>query len=168
MVETRILVNLAEICVRKKPAILSCIGLGSCIGLCAYDPKVEVGGMAHFMLPESKSNSGLEKPGKFINTGIEKLIEYMEENGAIRRRILVAYAGGAQIFRNSFNTTLQGFDVGHRNQIAAEHCIKKLGLKCIAKDIGGEHGRNIVLFTETAEVQISNISMRHKTLCVLR
>jgi len=168
MVETRVLVNLSEICVKRKPAILSCIGLGSCIGLCAYDPKVEVGGMVHLMLPESRTNSKLEQPGKFINTGIAKLVEFMEENGALRSRILIAYAGGAQLFRTSFNTPLEGFNVGHRNQIATEHYVKQLGLKCVARDIGGEHGRNIVLFTETAEVQITNILSRNKTLCLLR
>lgn len=50
--------------------------LGSCIGLAVYDPQVRVGGMLHFMLPDSSIASQDEgNPYKFADTGIPRLLE---------------------------------------------------------------------------------------------
>lgn len=49
--------------------------LGSCIGLAVYDPLVRVGGLLHFMLPDSEIASQSERnPFKFADSGIPRLI----------------------------------------------------------------------------------------------
>ena len=167
MVENPVLVNITDIRVARDPATLSCLGLGSCIGLCAFDPLTGIGGMVHLMLPGTGINTPTDQPGKFVDTGIPKLIELMESEGAKRSRLLVAYAGGAQIFKGSLSTFMEGFSVGTRNQLAVEQCIAQLNLNCIARDVGGHSSRNLVLFTQTAEVRISSSASGGKVLCVL-
>ena len=46
-VATTLVVGMADIQVVKGGGVLSCLGLGSCIGLCALDPHAQVAGMVH-------------------------------------------------------------------------------------------------------------------------
>ena len=46
-------VGMADLKVAKAPNILTTLGLGSCIGLTLFDPVVQVGGLVHYMLPDS-------------------------------------------------------------------------------------------------------------------
>jgi len=62
---------------------MSCIGLGSCIGLIIHDRERETGGMAHVMLPTSQGRSG--RPGKYADTAIPFLLEKMESAGSRKR-----------------------------------------------------------------------------------
>ena len=41
-------VSIAEIKVVKAPAVLSCLGLGSCVGVALYDPKKKSGGFSTY------------------------------------------------------------------------------------------------------------------------
>ena len=46
-------VGMADLNVCKAPDGLTTLGLGSCIGLTLYDPVTKIGGMVHYMLPDS-------------------------------------------------------------------------------------------------------------------
>ena len=57
-------VGMADLKVAKAPDSLITLGLGSCIGLTFYDPVAKVGGMVHYMLPDStqlKNNANIAK-----------------------------------------------------------------------------------------------------------
>ena len=47
-------VGMADYKVGAAPSTLISYGLGSCIGLSLYDPTAKVGGLLHYMLPDSK------------------------------------------------------------------------------------------------------------------
>jgi chemotaxis protein CheD len=46
-------VEIADKKVARSPTELVSIGLGSCVGICLYDPVTKIGGLAHIMLPDS-------------------------------------------------------------------------------------------------------------------
>ena len=46
-------VGMADLKTAKAPDSLITLGLGSCIGLTLYDPALKLGGMVHYMLPDS-------------------------------------------------------------------------------------------------------------------
>ena len=55
-------VGMADLNVCKAPDVITTLGLGSCIGLVLYDPVTKVGGMVHYMLPDStkvRNNSNI-------------------------------------------------------------------------------------------------------------
>ena len=56
--------------------ILATYALGSCIGLSVYDPKAAVGGLLHYMLPDSGIDPERSRanPYMFADTGIPKLL----------------------------------------------------------------------------------------------
>jgi len=71
--------------------------LGSCIGLIIYDPVVRVGGILHFMLPESSidKEKASARPYMFADSGIPRLFKSAYKLGAVKQRMKVYVAGGA-------------------------------------------------------------------------
>ena len=67
-------VGMADYKVGAAPATLISYGLGSCIGLSLYDPKEKVGGLLHYMLPDSKQARPSDTPAKFIDTGFPLML----------------------------------------------------------------------------------------------
>jgi len=167
MTSTQLLVGMADIQAMKGSGHFTCLGLGSCIGFCALDPVSNVAGMVHVMLPERFPDKPVDKLGKFADTGIPALIEALEKLGASKSRLICAMAGGAQVFKFGANVASK-LDIGARNGIAVEEQAKKLGLKVVAKDIGGSAGRTMTLDGATGEVKVRTVSQQEKILCKLR
>lgn len=166
-VGSALLVGMAEIQVIKGSGQLSCLGLGSCIGLCGLDPIANVAGMVHVMLPEAFQGKGEEKPGKFADTGVPALIAAMSKLGANPSRLVFAMAGGAQVFKFSANTESK-LDIGSRNATAVQEKLRQQGLKLIAHDTGGNVGRTVTFTLETGIYTVRTVTIGEKTLCNLR
>lgn len=148
-------VGMADLKTTKSPGILTTLGLGSCIGICLYDPMTKVSGMAHIMLPSSKSIKNNKNIYKFADTGIEKLIEEMVANGASKHRMISKIAGGAQMF--SFSSKNDIMKIGERNAIAVKKILKEFGIPIRAEDTGGNYGRTIEFHSLNGKLMVKTI-----------
>lgn len=167
MVGTQLLVGMAEIQVAKEGPLFVCLGLGSCIGLAAYDPVAKVAGMVHVMLPVAFADKPIEKPGKFADTGVPAMLEQMARLGASTSRIVVAMAGGAQVF--NFGSGSSGrLDIGKRNADAVEEQIRNLGLRCLGRDVGGNQGRTMTFDSGSGLIKVRTVTSMERALCNLR
>ena len=140
--------------------VLSCVGLGSCVALCAHDAQAGVGGMAHMVLPNSTSSKTSSGP-KFVDVAIPMMIEEMERQGAVRGRIACYLVGGAQILAN---TTTEIAQVGNRNIEASRAGLAEIGLRVRAEDVGGERGRTVRLYVGSGLVEVSHAGAESRTL----
>ena len=89
--------------------------LGSCIAVIIFDPVAKVGGMLHYMLPESSLDPEKAKknPCMFADTGITRLFRTSYQLGARQENLVVKTVGGAQMLdSNGF------FNIGKRNYLA--------------------------------------------------
>ena len=72
--------------------------LGSCIGICFYDPMLKLAALLHIMLPLNLE-TGRKSPLKYADTGIRETLREMEaarrQNG---RGLQPKIAGGARMF----------------------------------------------------------------------
>lgn len=129
---------------------LAAIGLGSCIGLTAWDPVTRVGGLAHFMLP-----SGFQPDGgaKYVDTGFPWFLIALAEAGAWPRRSQFKAAGGAAMFLG----VSASLEVGRRNVAALERALATAGLQMTANDLGGTAGRSIELDLSSGRVSLRTI-----------
>ncbi len=160
------LVGMAEIQVIRGTGQLTCLGLGSCVGLCGFDPS-GIAGMVHIMLPEEFNSKGMEKPGKFADTGIPALLQMLEQAGASRDRLVFAMAGGAQVFK--FGAASESkMDIGGRNVLAAKRAIQNLGLKLVAEDTGGNSGRTVIFDMNSGVFSVRTVTGGERALCNLR
>ncbi len=143
MIDTmKIKVNISGAKVSKNSAeVLITYALGSCIGLCLYDPKACVGGMLHCLLPDSRQNpeKAQQNPFTYADSGMSVLLEKLLSIGAARRRIQVTVAGGAK----RLLTEADAFDIGNRNYMAIRRGLWKSGLFIKAEDVGGSSPRTM-------------------------
>ncbi len=129
-------------------ALLVTYALGSCIGLVVYDPIARVGGMLHYMLPESHIDRAKAEanPYMFADTGIPLLFKRTYQYGAQKGRMLVWAAGGAQPLQESGI-----FDIGKRNQLALRKILWRAGVMLSSEEVGGSHPRTMRLGMETGQ-----------------
>ena len=147
-----------------KLTILRALGLGSCIGMCVFDPIKKFGALAHIVMPDS-GNKKVADPGKFADTAVPYVIEQMVERGAMRSRLSVAIAGGAQLF--SFHGAGERLDVGRRNTEAVKYLIAKSRLTLVEEDVGGVSGRTLIFDTSTGIVTVRSSVSGEKQLANL-
>ena len=66
-----IVLGLGEWRVTADPAAtLVCLGLGSCVALCARDPLNKIGGMVHMVLPDSGEGRVQGNGAKFVDLAV--------------------------------------------------------------------------------------------------
>lgn len=155
-------VGMADLNICKSPDVITTLGLGSCIGLVFYDPVTKIGGMVHYMLPDStkvKNNSNI---AKFADTGIEELLKRVVAAGANRSRLIAKIAGGARMFEVSGLSDIG--NIGARNTQAAKDKLKELGIRLVAEDTGLNYGRTVELHCETGEFHIKAVGKTVKII----
>jgi len=108
--------------------------LGSCIAACIRDPRVKIGGMNHFLLPEGDGND--RNAQRYGVNAMELLINGLLKRGANRQRLEAKIFGGANV--------LAGLsDVGTRNAAFAEKFLRDEGILLVGGDVRGNHPRRI-------------------------
>lgn len=155
-------VGMADLKVAKAPDSLITLGLGSCIGLTLYDPVLKLGGMVHYMLPDSTKLKNNQNVAKFGDTGIRELYRLMVEQGASPRRMVAKIAGGAKMFEVSGLSEMG--HVGARNAEEAKIMLKELKIPLIAEDTGLNYGRTVELNCENGDFYIKAVGKTSKTI----
>jgi chemotaxis protein CheD len=137
-------------------AALTTYALGSCIALAIYDPVAAVGGLLHFMLPESSLNpvKAGENPFMFADTGIPLMFHAAYRLGAEKRRLVVCAAGGAQVMDEN-----GVFNIGKRNNLALRRVLWKAGVMIHGEEVGGTTARTVRLEVATGRFLISGPGM---------
>lgn len=144
------IVGVSDMKVSNDPdAVLVTYSLGSCIGVSIYDPVAHVGGLLHFMLPDSKIavEKARHNPCMFLDTGLPALFKKAYRYGAHKKRIIIKIAGGAQVMND-----VGFFNIGRRNYIALQEIINRNGLCIAAEHIGGNLNRTMRLEIATGRV----------------
>lgn len=133
--------------------------LGSCIGLVIYDPAVQVGGLLHYMLPESKiaRDKAARKPFMFADTGIPRLFKSAYALGAKKQRIKIFVAGGAEILdQKGF------FNIGKRNYMALKKIFMKNRVLIDKEQVGGNVNRTVRLDIGTGDVFVKTSGQKEE------
>ena len=132
-------------------AVLTTYSLGSCIGLIIYDPIVKVGGLLHYMLPESSLDGDKAKknPYMFGDTGIPLLFKEAYKLGAKKNRIKNFVVGGAQILDQKGL-----FNIGQRNFTLLRKMFWKNNVMIDFQEVGGNDNRTVKLEIKTGQVLV--------------
>jgi len=122
--------------------ILVTYALGSCICVAIYDPKVKVGGLLHFMLPDSNLDAVKAKatPAMFADTGIPLLFKSCYACGADKKRMVVKVAGGASILDDT-----NYFRIGQKNITAVRKIFWRNNVMIDGEDTGKHFNRTVRL-----------------------
>lgn len=123
-----------EYAVTRQPDVTMSTVLGSCIAACVYDPVSRIGGMNHFLLPESKNAAHTSlKYGTYL---MELLINDLLKGGADRRQLRAKLFGGARM-----SQILN--DIGGQNIIFGRKFLQREGIPIEMESVGGTQARRI-------------------------
>ena len=155
-------VGMADLKVGRAPDTLTTLGLGSCIGLMLYDPVTKIGGLVHYMLPDSTKLKNNTNIAKFGDTGIRELLRQVITLGANQRRLVSKIAGGACMFEMTGLSSVG--HVGERNAEAAKTILRELRIPLIAEDTGLNYGRTVELSCATGDFLIKSVGKGSKII----
>lgn len=151
---SKIVVGISDLNVAKEPDILVTYALGSCVGICLYDPVTRVAGLSHIMLPSSSLAPGQQDQMKFADTAIAILVSRMAAAGAMRSRLRAKIAGGAKMFAAVSNSSLA--NIGQRNVEAVKGTLAKLHIPIVAEDTGKNYGRTVYFSAQDGSMRVTS------------
>lgn len=140
--------------------------LGSCISACIRDKVFGIGGMNHFMLPETSEHrlqDGIQavvgNSARYGNYAMEHLINTILEHGGKRKNLEVKVFGGGKII-----PAMTG--IGLNNIGFVLDYIDTEGLELLAQDLGDIYPRKVNYFPKTGKVRMKKIKDLHNQTIV--
>jgi len=135
--ERRIKVGVGELAVATDGETLTTSGLGSCVAVALADERAGVRGLLHAMLPTSdETRTAAARRGKYVDAGIDALVDELVAAGAASGRLEARVAGGAEMLDLTDA-------VGPRNVERAERRLASAGVPIVASDVGDGVGRTV-------------------------
>lgn len=135
--------------VTKKTDEMIVTTLGSCVAACVRDTVLGIGGINHFMLPESDTGNwgGVSAAMRYGNHAMEVLVNDLLRLGAARNRLEIKVFGGANVLGTSAL-------IGTKNVEFVETYLRVEHMAIAAQHLGGDQGRRIIYFPVTGKVKM--------------
>lgn len=131
--------------------------LGSCVAACIRDAKTGIGGMNHFMLPDTSSaEGGVSGSARYGVNAMEVLINELIKLGARRANLEAKVFGGARVM-----ASLAGSDVGSRNAQFVIDYLSRETIPVRARDLLDIWPRKVYFFPLSGRVMIKKLIHVH-------
>jgi chemotaxis protein CheD len=139
--------------------------LGSCVCACIRDKVSGIGGMNHFMLPDSgwDQNNPLGESARYGTYAMEVLINELLKMGANRRNFEAKVFGGGAVLRG-FTVT----NVGERNAEFVLRYLKIENIHVAAQDLLDIYPRKVYFFPQNGLVRVKKLRTVHNDTIVSR
>jgi chemotaxis protein CheD len=147
-------VKVADHAVARGDAVITTIGLGSCVAIVLYDAANRIGGLAHILLPSESMSRETANRAKFPTSAVPLLVEKMYELGS-RGSLVAKIVGGASMF--SALLPAGGINMGERNIEATRRALKVANIPIIAQDVGGDYGRSVYHYVADGRVVVKSL-----------
>ncbi|OGS98771.1 MAG: chemotaxis protein CheD [Gallionellales bacterium RIFCSPLOWO2_12_FULL_59_22] len=139
--------------------------LGSCVCACIRDKVSGVGGMNHFMLPDSgqDQNNPLGASARYGAYAMEVLINQLFKMGAKRGNLEAKVFGGGAVLR--------GFTVANIGEKNADFVLKFLNMEkipVVAQDLLDIYPRKVYFFPQTGLVRVKKLRRVHNDTIISR
>lgn len=157
-----ITIGISDMKISENPDVFVTYALGSCVGICLYDPALRVGGMAHIMLPKNPENAQNGQFMRYADSCLPRMISQMQQKGCLRSRIVAKIAGGAKMFEIEGNSTFG--NIGQRNVAAVKETLAQNRIPILAEDTGSNYGRTIYFHTENGALVVKSFVQGTRTI----
>ena len=138
-----------EYCVSDQNIVMTAV-LGSCISACVYDCKNGLGGMNHFMLPNSQNNHDSSRSLRYGLFSMEQLINSLLKRGSFKEDLRFKIVGGGRML-NCLT------DIGQLNIAFIKNYLAEEQLKIENFDLGGGQARKLAFFPATGRLLVTLI-----------
>ena len=145
-------VSIAQICIDRGPSILKAYGLGSCLAIALYDPETKIGALGHMLLPNQPGKNPLVLESKYVDAGINLMVDKLVAEGASRERLVAKITGGANMFETAYQTLINS--IGARNAKSARDTLVNLTIPLLGEEVGGNRGRTVEFDLATGNMMV--------------
>ena len=123
--------------------------LGSCVSACIRDRVSGVGGMNHFMLPDTggDADNPVSASMRYGTYAMEVLINELLKAGAKRENMEAKVFGGGNVLRG-----FTAINVGERNAKFVLDYLRAERMRVIAEDLNDIYPRKVYFFPRTGKV----------------
>ncbi|OFZ67701.1 MAG: chemotaxis protein CheD [Betaproteobacteria bacterium RBG_16_56_24] len=130
--------------------------LGSCVAITMWHPKLNIGGMCHYMLPQNRrkadpKNNALD--GRYAVDAMQMFLREIKRSRTKPADYQVKLFGGGRMFTHSGKAN-RPISVSEQNVEFGHAIIKQYGFKLMADDLGGDGHRNIILDLWSGDVWV--------------
>lgn len=155
----------AEFCMADRPTEVWTI-LGSCLAIIFYNPRRQLGAIAHAQLAEKCLYEGNcsqkcsdycpgpcyhetlnSNPYKYVSCSIRSMRELFVQQGILAYEIDVQLFGGASILPLTHPVK----SVGQQNIEVAHKMLERYHLRVTEEDVGGNSGRTLYFYSDTGK-----------------
>ncbi|HYD79769.1 MAG TPA: chemoreceptor glutamine deamidase CheD [Paucimonas sp.] len=138
--------------------------LGSCVAACIRDRVSGIGGMNHFMLPDSgDGDSPISASMRYGTYAMEVLINDLLKAGAKRENLEAKVFGGGNVLRGFI-----AINVGERNAQFVRDYLKAENIRITAEDLNDVHPRKVYFFPRTGKVLVKKLKQLNNNTLVNR
>lgn len=132
--------------------------LGSCVSACIRDRVSGVGGMNHFMLPDSggDADNPVSASMRYGTYAMEVLINELLKAGAKRENMEAKVFGGGNVLRG-----FTAINVGERNAKFVLDYLRAERMRVIAEDLNDIYPRKVYFFPRTGKVLVKKLKVEH-------
>ncbi|MCA0243392.1 MAG: chemoreceptor glutamine deamidase CheD [Proteobacteria bacterium] len=124
--------------------------LGSCIAACLWDREKRVGGMNHFMLPDS---GGAADGGRYGSYAMDRLIGELVKRGATRSTMEAKVFGGGAVI-SGMNT----INVGERNTAFVMNYLRTERITVVSKDVLDIYPRKVCFLPASGKAMVKRLA----------
>lgn len=138
--------------------------LGSCVTACIRDRDKGLGGMNHFMLPETNEGSGmLSTSARYGAYAMEVLLNHLLKLGARRSSLEAKVFGGGKVL-----ASLTQAQVGEKNAQFVLDYLETERIPVVAQDLLDIYPRKVYFFPKTGKVLVKKLRSVHNNTIVER
>ena len=124
--------------------------LGSCVTVTLWQPRRQIGGMCHFLVPSRPKAGSMVLDGHFANEAFALFDQAILKQGCRPEQFQAKLFGGGDMFPEA-NTRV---NVGTRNIDAARALLKQRNIPLLAEHVGGAGHRKLIFDLSTGDVQM--------------
>ena len=127
--------------------------LGSCIAACLWDREKRVGGMNHFLLPDTGAGGGGADSGRYGSFAMDLLIGELVKRGATRATMEAKVFGGGAVI-SGMNT----INVGERNTAFVLDYLKTERITVVSKDVMDIYPRKVCFLPASGKAMVKRLA----------
>lgn len=124
--------------------------LGSCIAICLWHPRLHIGGMCHFVLPERQVPLNTDQIGRYAGGCIQLFLAHTQSRGTRIKDYIAKIFGGANTVAELSKD--DGNSIGERNARAAMQLLTEQCVDIMVVDVGETGYRRIIFDLSTGDV----------------
>ncbi len=124
--------------------------LGSCIAACLWDRERRIGGMNHFLLPDS---GGSASSGRYGSFAMDLLIGEMVKRGANRMTMEAKVFGGGAVISG-----MNSINVGEQNTRFVLDYLRTERISVVSKDVLDIYARKVCFLPTTGKAMVKRLA----------